>query len=131
MSSDINIDTKGYKKKVAEIRKRLRTIPYSLIGDMAIDMVKYNFDVGGNPDKWKPRKKNKPWPILKKSLTLRNSIYKKPTKSYVLIGSKVPYQAVHNFGFPKRNIAQRKYLVIDKNGQEVLIDVVKSHIIGD
>ena len=96
-------------KKLNTLRKRLDTLPWSRIGRIALRSVHRNFDVGGRP-KWKKRKINKPWSILKRSGRLRNGNLVELIPGGVSVVNRVPYQAVHNFGYGVRNIPQRKYL---------------------
>jgi phage gpG-like protein len=111
--------------------RAINTLPWRQAGGVVKESVQENFIIGGSPSyggKWKPRKVDQLWPILRKSDTLMNSIYVEPVPNGVAIGTRVPYQAVHNFGYPARNITQRKYLFA-KNKDIITINAMfKKHL---
>ena len=103
------VNTVNFDRHMCELNRRMITLPYDYAGRVIKESITINFIEGGRPIKWVPRKKNYPHPILRKSLRLMASTYMELISNGVALGNKVPYQAVHNFGYPEKNIPQRKY----------------------
>lgn len=121
------VDASGMIKRMKKINKNLDDLPWLKVGAIAKDSVEENFDSGGGDKKWIPRKVNEPWPILIKSGRLRNSIYTEKIKDGVTVGSRVPYQAVHEFGYPKGGIPARSFLEVQNED----LKMIKKLIIKD
>ncbi len=119
------------RKRITDFKKKLNNLgpAWDKIGKLAQDSIQKNFDVGGRPVKWTPRKKSVPWPILKKSGTLQlaNVIELIPGGTSIVNYEK--YQAVHNFGYPVRNIAQREYMLLQPEEENVDIpNIFREHL---
>lgn len=110
------------------IEERIKTIPWYEVGQEAVKSIHMNFDVGGRPKKWKKRKQNQPWPILKRTSKLKfgHHIYTVPDG--VIISNNVIYAAVHNYGGKKRRIPKRKFLLLQENDKKLIRDKIKRHI---
>ena len=126
---NIEINSNNLLKRLKSIERNLNTLPWQSIGNVVRDSVHRNFDVEGRPVKWKPRKDNKPHPILNKSGRLKNSIYVEEQKNGVSIGSRVPYQAVHQYGYAPRNIPARPYLTIQEQDKKQILNEIKKYIL--
>lgn len=129
MSVKIEIDAKRAIDRLRKIANNIETIPWLTIGELVRDSVHTNFDAQGRPVRWPGRKDTKSHPLLQKSGRLKNSIYVEEIKDGVQVGSRVPYQAVHNFGYPPRNIPQRKYLMVQPQDEIRIRKTIKNHIL--
>lgn len=114
-------------KKLNNLKRKLNNLPWGKIGRIAQRSVHRNFDVGGRP-RWARRLVEKPWPVLKKTGALRNGNKIELTINGVSIVNRVPYQAVHNFGYSVRNIKQRKYLKIRPVDRVKFSRVIINHL---
>lgn len=56
--------------------------------------------------------------ILSNTGRLRNSIKARNTRTEAIVGTNTKYAAVHNFGYPKRNIPQRRFMGLNR-GQRI------------
>lgn len=56
--------------------------------------------------------------ILSNTGRLRNSIRARNTRREAIVGTNVKYAATHNFGYPKRNIPQRRFMGLNR-GQRI------------
>lgn len=115
-------------KKIVKLEKRLNNLPWQQVGNYAQQIVKNNFDAGGRPNKWKKRKKNYPWPILRRTDTLRNANMVEAIPGGTSVVNRTIYQAVHNFGYPKRNIPKREYLLIGKQNREHITRFLSNYL---
>lgn len=52
--------------------------------------------------------------ILQNRGDLRRSIHARSTKTEAIVGTSIKYAAVHNFGYPKRNIPQRRFMGLNR-----------------
>jgi len=125
----LKINSKRALNRLDRIANNLNTIPWGKIGELAKKSVQTNFTAGGRPVKWRKRKDNKPHPILIKSGILKNSIYSETHKFGVTIGSRVPYQAVHEYGYQPRNIPARPYLMLQTSDKVMIKKMIKKHIL--
>lgn len=124
----VEVDARNVLQRLNKMAKNVDTLPWIQVGNLVRESVKDNFTAGGRPNKWVPRKVSKPWPILVKSGTLKNSHYVELIQNGVKVGNKVPYQAVHNFGYPPRNIAQREYLMVQPEDFLKIDNIITNHI---
>jgi len=115
-------------KKLFKLNKRLNNLPWQQVGNYAQQVIKNNFDVGGRPNKWKKRKKNYPWPTLRRTDALRNANIVEAIPGGTSIVNRIIYQAVHNFGYPKRNIPKREYLLIGKQNRKHITRFLSDHL---
>lgn len=111
---------------------------WRMIGIDAELAVDQNFEVQGqyqtsdNPvggsQKWVPRQQDYPWPVLSKSLALRNSIYSEVTDNQsVVIGSKgLPYNRAHQYGY--NNLPARPYLNISPDALQKIMERIEATI---
>ena len=56
--------------------------------------------------------------ILSNTGRLRNSIKARNTRTEAIVGTNTRYAAIHNFGYPKRNIPQRRFMGLNR-GQRI------------
>lgn len=120
------IDSSNLIRRFKKFDRNIDTFPWLKVGDEVENSVKENFDAGGKPDKWIPRKVTQPWPVLIKTGRLRNSIYVEKIKDGVTVGTRVSYQAVHIFGYPQGNIPARPFLLVqDEDIKETKKKLVK------
>ncbi len=88
------------------------------------------FDTEGQGE-WAPRKKttkkNAGKPILTDTAQLRNSIQAQSTDTTAIVGSNKIYLPTHQFGDEKRNIPARPPLIIRKELEEAVNDLIKNH----
>ena len=56
--------------------------------------------------------------ILSNTGRLRNSIRARNTRTEAIVGTNIKYAAVHNFGYSKRNIPQRRFMGLNR-GQRI------------
>ena len=130
MPIKVNVDASNLIARLNKFEARLNTLPWFQAGIIVRDSVEENFVAGGRPKKWKPRKKQYPHPILMKSKKLMNSIYVIPIKNGVAIGTRVIYQASHQFGYPPMNIPQREYLMVQPEDLKDIKVLMVKHILS-
>ena len=53
--------------------------------------------------------------ILSNTGRLRNSIRARNTRTEAIVGTNTKYAAIHNFGYPKRNIPQRRFMGLNRS----------------
>lgn len=123
-------DSRRARQKIARIIRNASTIPWLQAGEIGRASIRKNFLAGGRPQKWRPRKVDVPWPPLIKSTELMTSIYNEPIQDGVALGSRKPYQAVQNFGYPPRKIAARKYLIIPKEDIHIIRNFIRLYLTG-
>lgn len=126
----VKISAKKFYKRIEKMEINVNSIPWGDIGNEVKKSIDLNFDQSGRPTRWTPRKKNKPWPILKKSGKLKEGTYFENIKNGVAVGNRVIYQAVHNFGYPANNILQREYHMLQNDDIENIEQKIKKHIIS-
>ena len=125
----LSVDANSLLRRLEQMRKNTQTIPWPHIGRVVQESIKRNFDQGGRPDKWSPRKKSYPHPILKKTLALKRSISVRPYKHHVRIGPRgIKYAKYHHYGtkfMPARvfNMLQNEDIVEIEN-------IIGDHIMG-
>ena len=124
----ITVQTKNARKRMQDIRKRLNNLPWLAAGEIVRQSIHQNFIMGGRPKKWAKRKVEQSWPVLRKSDTLMNAHYVEPIINGVAIGNRLAYQAVHNFGYPPKNIAKREYLMTQQKDIKAIMKIFKKHI---
>ena len=137
-SVEIKIDNKEVNERLLDLAKRgenLRPLMKNIAGIFA-SSTEENFKEEGRPDKWtdlaeitkeKRKKKNK-WPgqILQVQGQLASSVNTQYDDESVVIGSNLPYAAIHQLGGQagknkKVEIPARPYLqLIDEDYDEIL-----------
>ena len=132
------VDASGFYARLDKLNEKLNSIPWAEASTIVQASVMANFEVGGRykakgeemggSQKWEPRKDNLSHKILKKSGKLQSSIYGEVHADGFAIGSKLEYQAVHNFGYPKRNIAARPFLVVQQDDLNKIEELIISHL---
>lgn len=127
---NIKVDSSRARQRIASLIGKADSLPWRQAGEVVKASVKSNFILGGSPTKWQPRKVDVPWPILRKTNTLFNSIYNEPIPNGAAIGTRDPKQAVHNFGYPPRNIPQRKYLFVKPEDILIIRELLRKHLTG-
>lgn len=110
------------------VRRRSTTLPWGKVGVIVKSSIMSNFIVGGSPKKWESRKLDVPWPILRHSNELMNSFYIELLANGVAVGTRKVYAAVHNFGYPQRNITQRKYVMAQREDIVIIGELFRRHL---
>ena len=129
LGTKIEIDASKARRRLKTLVKKVNTLPWREAGEIVHQSVKVNFVLGGSPKKWKPRKVDKPWPILRKSSDgLMFSFYVQVLRNAVAIGTRKVHAAVHNFGYKVKNIAQRKYLFAKREDINNIRKLFKKHM---
>lgn len=119
----------GLDRKLDNTLSRMKNLPWLSIGNIARDAVHKNFVVGGRPVKWAARKKSVPWRVLRKTDGLMMSHYVELINIGVAVGNKTkPYNALQNFGYPAKNVAERKYLIVPQEDIKEILKISKNHI---
>lgn len=126
----IDVVVKGFHNRMNRLNSQASSIPWYQVGIFVQKSIHLNFEQGGRPIRWAPRKVEKPWPVLQKSKKLKNATYIEPIRNGVVIGNRTPYQAVQNFGFPPRNIAAREYHMLQPSDRLFIQGFVKKHILS-
>lgn len=124
----LKVDLSEFERRMSRYTANLDKINWMGIGETVEESIKLNFDCGGRPEKWTPRKvEPKPFhPILNKSGRLKDSFYIMAEQDGVAVGNKTPYQAVHNFGYPEKNIAQREFMIVqDDDKKKIVKDIIE------
>ncbi len=138
----IEVRTKLAGKLIKNMNDRLRSRVkpgLDMIGAMGYQDVMEHFrDETGPRGRWKgidPRPKRKGQragvsdKVLQDTGLLRSSINFKTRGNEVHIFTKIIYAAVHNFGYAKRNIAQRKFLWLSKGALKRVTRKFKEYIV--
>lgn len=131
-------DITGAQKKLKAIEKRSRELPWDDVTDIMKKSIAQNFALGGRYGSersfeggsrtWEKRKVDKPWPILNKTGALMNQITYKALKRSLQIVSSLPYSAAHQFGFPKRNLASRPFIVFHDEDRNSIAPIFRKHL---
>lgn len=119
---------------------------HSAQAQKAYRMIQTNFDVGGRGStkkdtldgiggsrRWRARKRAYPWPILRKSGTLRNRIIREIKPKSFTLWSKLPYSRAHQLGYRPGKLPARPFLVLtrtqirqlSKNYKKMIADQLK------
>ena len=133
MPIKVNVDVSNLVSRLKKFEANLNTLPWLEVGQLVKKSVQDNFVAGGRPTKWVPRTRKYPHPILRKSLKLMNSIYVEPGKNKVAIGTRVIYQAVHQFGHnfsDGRSIPARPYLMVQPQDIKDIQVIFRRHILS-
>ena len=136
----MKISTAELDAKLKRFSKRAENLPWDFAGRLVKKSIEKNFDVGGRyssknskiggSKKWVRRKKTVAWPILKKSLKLKNSIYWQPIQDGVQVGSRgLKYNRAQNLGYDGNNLPARPFVVIQPLDINKISARFKSHII--
>ncbi len=124
----VNVKVDKVLNRLRKLEANADTLPWARVGNHVRDSIKLNFDSGGRPVKWPPRKDNLPHPLLNKSGKLMNSFYVTLISNGVAVGTKVKYQAAQNYGFPPRNIPARKFLMVQPDDMLKIDNIITNHI---
>ena len=133
------IDTSQLDIKINRINKRAENLPWAKAGVILKQSMRKNFDTGGRylnrnskiggSKKWVKRKKNVPWPLLKKSLALKNSMYWQLLPNGVKSGSRgLPYNRSQNLGNPRTSLAARPFVVAQKQDIANISAIFKNYV---
>lgn len=101
-------------------------IPYADIGALLVESVHQNFDAEGRPDAWEPRQDDNPWPILKKTGDLYNSITYELTGDGVNVYSTTDYGDYHDLG--TQFLPVRAFLLIQDEDEVEIENLIYEHI---
>lgn len=144
MTFDFKEMEKWHLKKLQELESTKKTKLLNDIGMLIVSDVASNFENQRDPDglKWdelkqktidgrpKGKKIQYDHKILQKSGKLMQSVgtYKKGD-NYVVVGSKLPYSRVHQWGYKNKNIPQRAYMGFSRplllKTQRLCLDYIK------
>ena len=128
-------------------------MPWNSIAAVATASIETNFKVGGRYGsqpggggraKWRPRKVDSftklgnadvTWPILSKSGRMRDSIMKeslnkgsKAEQGVMIKTQNIVYAAVHQYGYAKRNIPKRPFMVVQNKDVSDMTDILDEHL---
>ncbi len=123
-----NIYARKAKRRMRWYSDRLDFLPWLQVGEIVRQSVHLNFVKGGRPTKWPKRRRSYPHPILRASDTLKNAHYIETILNGVAVGNRLIYQAVHNFGYPPRNIPQREYLLVQDRDRNDINKLFRKHL---
>lgn len=90
-----------------------------------------NFEQGGRPQVWQPLKKTGQPSHLFKTGRLKGSILGTSGKDWAESGTskgRCIYAAVHQFGWPAKNIAERKYIMFQEEDKAQIKRLLVNHI---
>jgi phage virion morphogenesis protein len=100
--------------------------------------IERNFDEEGRPLRWPPlapatlRRKPAGLRILERTGRLRRSIQTRLEGNAVVASTDLPYAAPHQFGFPRRRLPARPFLVLtETDKQEIALTIADSLEISD
>lgn len=108
---NINIIQKNALRRMRKIKGNLENLPWLVVGEIYRQSIHRNFIMGGRPTKWRKRKKKYPWPILRKSDTLKNAHYVRLIPNGVAVGNPLIYARAQFLGRPEINLVARNALV--------------------
>lgn len=103
------------EKTMEQIRRRIEA------------SIRQNFREEGRPEKWEKslRAKATGGKTLSDTNVLRNSIVADIGKrQQIICGTGVVYAAVHQFGYPKKNIPARPYLMVQDSDWDYIADKI-------
>lgn len=119
-----DVDISGLLNRLNNFENKLDTIPWPYIGRTVQESIKRNFDLGGRPDKWKPRTRQYNWPILKKTLDLKRSIDTNLIKNGVSVGTRgISYAKFHQYG-TKKMVARPFVMVQAEDMEEIKKEII-------
>jgi phage gpG-like protein len=98
---------------------------------MMYDSVEENFIAGGRPNQWPPLKKTGLKSHLIKTGALLASITSSFDKESARVGTntnEIPYAAVHQFGYPPKNIPMRQYLMFQESDKQAILEIISTAI---
>lgn len=132
------VDISGMLNRLKRMDQKLDSLPWNNAAQIVLNSVQENFEVGGKYSKvnspeggskrWVPRKDNESHKILKKSGKLQAANKMEVHKDGFAIGNKLEYQAVHNFGYPTKNIPARPFLVYQEEDMKKIKKSLVNHI---
>lgn len=95
------------------------------IGQLMVDSVRANFEAGGRPEAWEPRLVDVPWPILRKTGNLYNSIHYSVYGDNVDIDDDTEYGRYHDQGTSR--LPARPFLLIQDEDEQRIMDLIAQH----
>jgi phage gpG-like protein len=133
----IKVNTIKAQQKIRAIERKLGTIPWNEVGQIAKASIGKNFDIGGRyssgviggSKRWILRKKRYTHKILVKSGELKNSFYVQLVSNGVKVGTRDPKAPTHNYGSRKKNIPARPFLVLQKEDIKQINKIIKKHLV--
>jgi phage gpG-like protein len=95
----LHVDTGAGERVLVEMLGRLEdlTPPLTAIKEVALTSIRDNFSAGGRPQPWAPLKYRQGTPLVN-SGRLRGSITGEVQGNTVVLGTNLPYAAIHNYG---------------------------------
>ena len=129
---DFEVNDEQAKKVMDAVRKKLLDLSPEMadIRQYAASTIQQHFNQAqGSKGAWQPRKDKKgTWPILQKSKALRRSFVEgaaiKGDKLSIQIYSTKPYDKVHQYGYPKKNIPMRDFVWFSKKDTEAMAQLI-------
>ena len=77
---------------------------------------------------WPPRKKDKPWPLMERSGTLRKGFRDKVGSDFVVLFNETPYFKYHQSNKPRKRLPRRVMMLIDQERKQYIQKAVQEHI---
>jgi len=132
------VDISGAQKKIEAIKKQAQSIPWYAIGDIILKEIDASFDKGGAYEKegsfeggtrrWVKRKKPVKNKILQKSLRMRRRIRRIAKANGVTIKSTMPYSAAQHYGYKKRNLDARPFIILHIKARKDSLKLIRAHL---
>jgi phage gpG-like protein len=101
-------------------------VDYNSIGSLLVDSVHQNFDEEGRPDAWQPRQDDNPWPILRRTGNLYNSITYQTHTDGVDVYSTTDYADYHDSGTSR--LPARPFLIIQPEDADEIENLIWEHL---
>ena len=95
--------------------------------------VQENFLYGGRPTAWAEKKHGRgPSYLIKNGFLLRSIRTKTDKESFKVFTTKgeIPYCFVHQFGYARRNIPARPYMIFQEEDRKHIVEMFKDRIIN-
>lgn len=99
MAIRLIVNMGGATKVLTTLEGRLADMTPAMVQmkEVVLDSIRQNFEAGGRPTAWAPLKYRQGTPLTDTGF-LRGSITGEVTATSVVVGTNVPYAAIHNYG---------------------------------
>lgn len=118
----IDLNISDYTAILQDIRDEGQALPMDEIGNLLVESVHENFNAEGRPDSWEPRRDDNPWPILRRTGALYNSISYSVFGDTVTVDENVGYGTFHDQGTSR--LPARPFLLIQPEDEQAIMDLI-------
>ena len=118
----LDIDVAFYAANLDAIYYTADHLPLDEIGAAMVHSVHENFDAEGRPDAWEPRQDDNPWPILKHTGALYNSIFYSTHGDEVSVDAGESYGSYHDEGTSR--LPRRPFLMIQDEDEVEILNLI-------